>query len=104
MTHLSDVCRHIRSKNAGPFWITVDLFFVDREAFDRWSAAPALRADALAKRFAVDAALLRIQLAPDLAALKFSYPRREAQGGRVERDMHGGQQFVKILDLDLTGE
>ncbi|MEA2725650.1 MAG: hypothetical protein QOF70_125, partial [Acetobacteraceae bacterium] len=29
MPRLGDVCRHIRSKNAGPFWITVDLFFRD---------------------------------------------------------------------------
>ncbi|MGH1560846.1 DUF4387 family protein [Caulobacter segnis] len=27
MTTVKDVCRHVRSKNAGPFWVTVDLFF-----------------------------------------------------------------------------
>ena len=32
MPRLADVCRHVRSKNAGPFWITVDLFFRDAQA------------------------------------------------------------------------
>ena len=35
MPKLSDVCSHVRSKNAGPFWITVDLFFSDAETFAR---------------------------------------------------------------------
>lgn len=102
MTRLSDVCRHIRSKNAGPFWITLDFFFVDRDAFDRWASSPALQPEVLAKRLAADATLLRIQHIPDLATMKVSYPRAVPQGGRIERDMHGGQQFVKILDLELT--
>lgn len=102
MIRLSDVCRHIRSKNAGPFWITVDLFFANPDVFERWAKSPALQASELAKRFEVDASLVRIQILPELAAVKFSYPRKEPQGGRVERDMHGGQQFVRILDLELT--
>ena len=27
MPRLREVCRYVRFKNAGPFWITVDLFF-----------------------------------------------------------------------------
>ena len=29
MPKLRDVCRQVRSKSAGPYWITVDLFFAD---------------------------------------------------------------------------
>ena len=48
MPKLSEVCHDIRSKNAGPFWITVDLFFNGREAFDRYAAISALQPPALA--------------------------------------------------------
>ena len=32
-----------------------------------------------------------------------SYPRAEPQGGVLERDMHSGQQYVPLLDLELEG-
>jgi len=97
MTRLTDVCRYVRSKNAGPFWITVDLFFKDRESFDRWIHSPSLQAEGLARHLGIDEATLRLQPLPELSTLKFSYPRRVPQGGRFERDMHGGQQYVQLL-------
>jgi hypothetical protein len=33
--------------------------------------------------------------------IKFSYPRAHAQGWRGERDMHSGQQFARLLDVEL---
>ena len=46
MPRLAEVCRHVRSKNAGPYWITLDLTFPDRESFDRHVDAPALQPEA----------------------------------------------------------
>ena len=33
MKTLSKITKNIRSKNAGPFWVTVDLFFNDKDSF-----------------------------------------------------------------------
>lgn len=101
MPKLADVCRHVRSKNAGPYWITVDLFFADRATFDRYVDAPALRSDSIGAVLDVEPSLVKRFPIPDLAVLKLSYPRVRPQGGVVERDMHGGQQYVAILDLEL---
>lgn len=101
MPRLADVCRHIRSKNAGPFWITVDLFFANAQAYARWVDAPALQADALAPLFGIASADVKRFAIPDLCVLKLSYPRQQPQGGALERDMHGGQQYVRLLDLAL---
>jgi hypothetical protein len=101
MPRLVDVCRHVRSKNAGPFWITVDLFFHDAGAYARWADAPALQSAALAPLFGVPAASVKRFQVPDLCVLKLSYPRQAPQGGALERDMHGGQQYVRLLDLEL---
>ncbi len=38
MPKLRDVCRYVRSKNAGPFWVTIDLFFKDDESFRKYHA------------------------------------------------------------------
>ena len=101
MLKVSDVCRHVRSKNAGPFWITLDLWFRDRATFERCVASPALQADAIGALYGVDPALVKRFPVADLLVLKISYPRRQPQGGAVERDMHGGQQYVRLLDVTL---
>ena len=33
MNTLAEITKNIRSKNAGPFWVTVDLFFKDKDSF-----------------------------------------------------------------------
>ncbi|MBC5764548.1 DUF4387 domain-containing protein [Ramlibacter albus] len=101
MPKLTDVCRHIRSKNAGPFWITVDLEFRDRAAYDAYAHSQALQPAAIAAVFGVDSALVQHHPVPDLLVLKVSYPRQRPQGGLLERDMHGGQQYVRLLDLEV---
>lgn len=101
MPRLSEVCRHVRSKNAGPFWITIDLSFIDRTAFDDYAGAPQLQAASIAKLFGVNPALVKHFPIESLLVLKISYPRRKPQGGALERDMHGGQQYVRLLDVDL---
>ncbi|MGJ7506224.1 DUF4387 domain-containing protein [Variovorax sp. GT1P44] len=101
MPKLSEVCRHVRSKNAGPFWITVDLSFPDRETFDRYAEAVALRPASIGALFDVDPTQVKRFLVPDLSVVKISYPRRHPQGGALERDMHGGQQYIRLLDVEL---
>jgi Domain of unknown function (DUF4387) len=101
MATVRDVCRHVRSKNAGPFWVTIDLFFDGPEAYRRYAQSPQLGADVFARLYGTDAALVKRFPVPDLNMLKISYPRASAQGGEVERDMHSGQQFVRLLDVEL---
>ncbi len=102
MPRLSEVTRHIRSKNAGPFWITVDIFFLDREGLLRYCGHPALQPASLAPVLGVASEQVECHRVPDLAVLKISYPRSGPQGGKVERDLHGGQQYVRLVDLDLS--
>ena len=101
MPKVRDVSRHIRSKNAGQFWITVDLFFDGAENFQRHASSAALKPEAIAGLFGTDARLVKHIPVPDLTMLKISYPRSAVQGGAHERDMHGGQQYVRLLDVEL---
>ena len=101
MAKVSDVCAHVRSKNAGPFWITLDLKFPDRAAFDRFADSAALQPLSIGRLFAIEAEQVKRFRVPELCVLKISYPRQRPQGGVMERDMHGGQQYVRLLDVDL---
>lgn len=102
MTKLRDVCRSVRSKNAGPFWITVDLFFDSAESYARHADDPAIGSDAVAVLFGAEPAQVKRFKIEDLNVVKLSYPRAQPQGGAFERDMHGGQQYVALLDIDLA--
>jgi hypothetical protein len=101
MVKLRDVCRSVRSKNAGPFWVTVDVYFSSPENFDKYSSTAALGPEAFAAALGVDAAQVKRFPVKDLGVLKISYPRPTPQGGIVERDMHSGQQYVRLLDIEL---
>ena len=101
MTQLKDVTRHIRSKNAGPFWVTIDIFFDGQDNFDRYANCRALSVDSFAELFAVDAQQVKHIPVADLCVLKVSYPRSSPQGGMVERDLHSGQQYVRVRDLPI---
>ena len=101
MTTVRQACRHVRSKNAGPFWVTVDFFFHDRQSFDKFVGSQSLSADNIGRIMHADPDLVRHYPVPDLNVLKISYPRSSPQGGVVERDMHSGQQYVRLLDLSL---
>lgn len=102
MPTVKDVCRHVRSKNAGPFWVTIDLFFDGPESFARYAGDPALGPDTIARLYGADPAQVKQFAIASLHTLKISYPRAAPQGGMVERDLHAGQQYVRLLDVELA--
>ena len=101
MAKLKEVCRYVRSKNAGPFWVTVDLFFDSAESYARYCNHPAIGREAVATLYGVDASAVKRFTVDTLKVVKISYPRSQPQGGMIERDMHSGQQFVRLLDAEL---
>ena len=102
MPRVKDVCAHVRSKNAGPFWITVDLFFDGADNFYLYGDNPALAPAVFARLYGVDPTLVKRFTVERLNTIKVSFPRPHAQGWMHERDMHGGQQYVALLDIELT--
>lgn len=102
MPKLKDVCRHVRSKNAGPYWVTFDLFFDGPGNFQTYHDHPALGPDLFHRLFGADPSLVRHYPVPSLNMVKISHARTSPQGGVVERDMHCGQQFVRLLDVELA--
>ena len=101
MATVNEVCRLVRSKNAGPFWVTIDLFFDGPENFRRYAQCEALGPATFARLFGADPALVKRFPVETLDMVKISYPRASSQGGMVERDLHCGQQYVRLLDIEL---
>lgn len=101
MATIKQVCRHVRSKNAGPFWVTIDLFFDGADNYRRYADSPVLAPALIQRLYGADPRLVRKYPVPKLHMVKISYARTNVQGGEVERDMHCGQQYVRLLNIEL---
>jgi hypothetical protein len=102
MPKVSEVCRYVRSKAAGPFWVTIDVFFDGPESFEKYHDSPGLGPDSFAALYGVEAKWVKRTPVRNLSMVKVSYPRATPQGWITERDMHSGQQFVRLLDVELA--
>lgn len=101
MTSLKSVARYVRSKNAGPFWVTVDIFCDTEDALAAVIAAESLKAPSIAHIYGLDPATVRRFEMPDLQVLKISFPRAVVQGSAQDADSHAGQYFVPLLHLPV---
>ena len=98
---LTDIARVIRSKNAGPTTLTLDLLFHDAAGYERACAAPGLRAEAIASRYGVPAERVQVMPYPAALALKISLDRRVVAGDPGDRDVYGAQQHTPLLEIEL---
>lgn len=99
MAFLGELARSIRSKNAGPFTVTVDIFCGTASAYARVRAL--LTSERVAGVYRVEAERVRRFELPDLHVLKFSFPRPTRQGSRLDRDMHAAQYAVLLEELEV---
>ena len=94
---LGEIADLIRAKNAGPCWITLDVF-LDAERYEAIARAGTLTAETIGSLYNVEPDAVRIFHVPAVNALKISFPRPASQGSLHDHDMHAGQQ-----DLPLAG-
>ena len=90
--------KSIRSKNAGPFWITVDLFFKNKKSFTH--VCKNLSNEKVANILKINKVKLKRFDIENLNVIKFSFPRKNIQGSRLDTDMHGASfsiLFEQIL-------
>ena len=98
---VGSVARYLRSKNAGPFWITIDAFCTSAEDTRAIAAAFERERAHIAEMFSVAADDLLIYCLEDIMVAKVSLPRVPVEGSPDERDMHGGQAYVSLLDIEV---
>lgn len=96
---VGDVAELVRSKNAGPFWITFDVFVRTDLDYECLSDPEAISEEVIGRLYHVDPGRVRIFRIPSLRAIKISFPRPVVQGSFFDRDMHSGQQYVPLAGL-----
>jgi hypothetical protein len=98
---LADIAALIRSKNAGPFTLTFDVMFADQASYDRVKNSGALTQASFATLYRCPEDKVRFFQCDNALAFKFSIPRPLTQGEPGDGDMHGGQQFVPLMNVEI---
>jgi hypothetical protein len=99
---LRDIASVIRSKNAGPFEVSIDIMFEDDALYERACASPGLSKSEIARRYKIagDHVLDVIHYRP-ARAIKINLLRPVSSGSVGDRDVYGAQQYVPLLDVEL---
>lgn len=98
---LVDVTRVIRSKNAGPLQVTLDLMFDERATYERAAAAPSLTRDAVADLYGVSADTVTVIPYAAALAIKIVLDRPIVAGTPGDRDVYGAQQHAPLLEIEI---
>lgn len=100
-TTVQDLALEVRSKNAGPFWVTMELFMRDDAGYAAVADETFLDERRVADLYRVDASSVLIFRIPSLKVVKISFPRPRSQGSLRDRDMHMGQHHVPLAALEI---
>lgn len=104
MATLDDLARVIRSKNASPFLITLDLFFERREDYDRVKDAGVLDAASIAARYGLpESAVLGPYFVDQALGIKISLLRRHPTHALGSSDCYGAQQHLPLASIEVPG-
>ena len=99
MPKLGELVEKVRSKNAGPFWVTVDIFCGRPDLYEL--VRTSLPTSLVARIYGADeGAIKRFEIA-DLNVVKLSFPRPSVQGTLKDRDMHGAAWAELIAELSI---
>ena len=98
-TPLSALAQVVRSKNAGPTLLTIDLFFEDAQAYARAAGSMHLAPAAVAVLYQRDPVDVQRYLLPSIHAIKYTMPRRICAGDPGDGDVYGAQQHAALLGV-----
>lgn len=98
---LYDIAEVIRSKNAGPFTLTLDLIFKNNEDFEQVLNAPDFNTKYIAQVYNVKASEVKIHPFKAIKGIKISMPRSISSGAPSDNDVYGSQQHLPLANLEI---
>lgn len=101
MARLDEIARVIRSKNAGPYCVTLDVLFGDKAAYDRVMAADVITQSNMARLYQQPPEKIQVFHHPMALAMKVSIVRPAPAGSVEDTDLYGAQQHVLLYPLEI---
>lgn len=99
MKKLIDCTKILRSKNAGPLFITFDLIFNTKG--DMEYVAERLTKEHISKAYEVSAEKIDIIPYGVVNSIKITFPRKNISGSLDDNDIYGCQQHVPLANIEI---
>lgn len=101
-TKLADITDIIRSKNSGPYELTIDLMFSSFDWYKRVCAAQVINENLVCELYKItkDEIINIIEFDP-AKAVKVTIKRPICSGNPGETDVYGAQQHGPFLDVEF---
>ncbi|MGJ7506536.1 DUF4387 domain-containing protein [Variovorax sp. GT1P44] len=103
MPSLQQLASVLRSKNAGPFQITLDVMFADAATWQRVLDAGVLTSDSVARLYGVKVDEVTVIPFARAHAIKVTVPRTigtRGSGSAFDRDVYGAQQHGLLGEIE----
>ena len=99
MKKLIDYTKILRSKNAGPLFITFDLIFPGNEEMQY--VAERLSKEMVSKAYDVPVEKIDIIVYGVVNSIKITFPRKNISGSLQDTDIYGCQQHIPLANIEL---
>lgn len=99
---LTDLADIIRSKNSGPYELTLDVMFKTQEDFERVWSSGAINEKVICELYRITPdKIVNIVSFPPAKAIKVTIERPICSGDPGETDVYGAQQHAPLLSLEV---
>ena len=99
MKKLIDYTKILRSKNAGPLFITFDLIFNNNS--DMQYVYRNLKKEAVAEAYGTKAEKIEIIAYDVVNSIKITFPRKNISGSLEDNDIYGCQQHMPLANIEV---
>jgi hypothetical protein len=96
---LIDYAKILRSKNAGPLFITFDIIFDSAEKMEY--VMKRLQKSDISAAFGVDEEEIDIIAYAVVNSIKITFPRRYISGDIFDTDIYGAQMHTPLANIEL---
>ncbi len=100
-----EVARVIRSKNSGPYELTLDILFKDRKWYELFKNRKIVNEELIAQLYKVkQEEILGIIWFEPVSAVKITIRRPCPSGSPGDTDIYGAQQHAPLLGIEFDAE
>ena len=100
MKKLVDYTKILRSKNAGPLFITFDLIFSGNDEMDY--VLEKLTKSDVAMAYGIDEKEIDIIAYKVVNSIKITFPRRNISGSLCDSDIYGCQMHMPLANIEIV--
>lgn len=98
---LYDLAMVCRSKNAGPFQVTIDLMFDSPEAYQSVLKSPVFTTETIGNLYNTNPDRIQIKPFDRILTVKVVLPRNCSSGSPLDSDVYGSQQHFPLGNLEI---